>query len=144
MIYSPIGAFTFSKTQEKLSKDEEKQCKSLVKKFLRGDCSELNVGCDMRKIHLCFNFLKHSVTVQQQKQTVNKENQTSIYEELLRQKDEEIRKNLSRFIDHPHLINDTLLRILERYFGRQDNAIQQSLQRLQFKSARIGHLPEFH
>lgn len=80
----------FVKVKEKLSKEEERQCKASVKKFLKGDCGELNIGCDMRKIQLCFHLLKQSAL--QQKQSVQKENQVCIYEELLRQKDEEIRK----------------------------------------------------
>lgn len=54
----------------------------------------------MRKIKLCFNLLKDSANVQQQKQTLDKENHTSISEELLRQKDDEIRKIYIAFSAH--------------------------------------------
>lgn len=111
-----VNTLFFVKANEKLSKEEEKQCKSAVRRFLRGDCSELNVGCDMRKIQLCFNLLKHSV--QQQKRTVEKENNSTLYEELLRQKDEEIRKTIfCRGLFNKWFI--VKFRNSERNFGRK-------------------------
>lgn len=56
-----------------LTKEQEKQCKNAVRKFLNDSSMELHVEPDMRQIQLCFRFLKQAVLIQQKQKLKAKE-----------------------------------------------------------------------
>lgn len=56
-----------------LTKEQEKQCKNAVRKYLNDSSAELQVDADMKQIQLCFRFLKQAVLLQQKQKLKAKE-----------------------------------------------------------------------